>query len=455
MKHADHEPLGALEFERLARSVGPFAPSPRVAVATSGGVDSIALCLLTHRWAAARGGACHALVVDHGLRPESAEECRRVAGWLTRGGIETRVLTWAGRKPDRGIQEAAREARYGLLLSWCRDHGLRDLLLAHHRDDQAETFFLRLGRKSGLDGLAAMAGVSHRAGIRVVRPLLGVPKARLVATARAFGHPWIEDPSNRDPRFARSRLRELLPALDAAGVTAEDVAASARRLGRARAALEHYASELVRECVQSHEAGFCWLDRDTLSAAPEEVGLRVLSRVVSAVGARPAPPRHDRLERAYAEVAGGAASKGRTLAGCRIVGHGRRLLVCREARGAGRAVTLHPGQSRRWDARFDVRVDGRARPGPETACEVRRLGAEGWRIVTEDPETRPRARDSGIPAAARATLPALWDRSGLLDVPHLGYRRKGSGLALDARFAPDRPLVFPPFSVVFADVSPV
>ena len=328
-------------------------------------------------------------------------------------------------------------------------------MLAHHRDDQAETFLLRLGRKSGLDGLATMAGVSHRAGIRVVRPLLGVPKARLIATVRAFGHPWIEDPSNRDPRFARSLIRELLPTLGAVGVTSESIAASARRLGRARAALEHYASELVRECVRSHEAGFCWLDRDALLASPDEVGLRVLSRVVSAVGARPAPPRHDRLERAYAEIAGGAASKGRTLAGCRIVGRGRRLLICREARGAGRAVTLRPGQNRRWDARFDVRVDVRARPGPEAACEVRRLGAEGWRIVTEDREMRPLARDSGIPDAARATLPALWDRSGLLDVPHLGYRRKGSGLALDARFAPDRPLVFPPFSVVFTDASPI
>ena len=451
MKHADDEPLGALEFERLACSVGPFAPFPRVAVATSGGVDSIALCLLTHRWAEARGGECHALVVDHGLRPESAEECRRVAGWLTRGGIETRVLTWTGHKPARGIQEAARAARYGLLLSWCRDHGPRDLLLAHHRDDQAETFLLRLGRKSGLDGLATMAGVSHRAGIRVVRPLLGVPKTRLIATVQAFGHPWIEDPSNRDPRFARSRVREILPALDATGVTSEGIATSARRLGRARAALEHYASELVRECVRSHEAGFCWLDRDALLAAPDEVGLRVLSRVVSAVGARPAPPRYDRLERTYAEIAGGAAPKGRTLAGCRIVGRERRLLICREARGTGRAVTLRPGQNRRWDARFDVRVDGRARPGPEAACEVRRLGAGGWRIVTEDPAMRPRVRDSGIPAAARITLPALWDRSGLLDVPHLGYRREGSGLALDARFAPDRPLVFPPFSVVFAD----
>ena len=446
MKCADDEPIGAPEFERLVHSVGPFASPPRVAVATSGGVDSIALCLLTHRWAAARGGTCRALVVDHGLRPASAGECHRVVAWLARGGIEAHILEWAGCKPIHGIQEAAREARYELLSSWCRDHGLRDLLLAHHRDDQAETFLLRLGCKSGLDGLAAMAAVSRRTGIRVIRPLLDMPKARLVATVNDLGHPWIEDPSNRDSRFARSRIRGLLPVLNAAGVTAQGIALSARRLGRARAALEHYASELVRDCVQSHEAGFCWLDRDALFAAPDEVGLRVLSRVVSAVGARSAPPRYDRLERAYTEIASGKTSKGRTLAGCRIIGRTGRLLICREARGAGHSVTLRPGQSRRWDARFDVRVDGHALSDPERTCEVRRLGVEGWRIVMEDPETRLRARDWEIPAAARATLPALWDHAGLVDVPHLEYRRKGSGLALDVRFTPDRPLVFPPFS---------
>ncbi len=450
MKGADGESIGAPEFERLMHAVGPFAPPPRVAVATSGGVDSVALCLLTHRWAEARGGACRALVVDHGLRPESAGECRQVVDWLAYRGIEAHVLIWTGPKPVRGVQEAAREARYELVLSWCRDHGLRDLLLAHHREDQAETFLLRLGRKSGLDGLAAMAGVSHRTGIRVVRPLLDVPKARLVATVKGLGHPWIEDPSNRDPRFARSRIRELLPALDAVGVTPEGIAASARRLGRARAALERYASELARGCVRFHEAGFCWLDRDTLLGAPDEVGLRVLSRVVSAVGGRSAPSRYDRLERAYADMASGEASKGRTLAGCRIIGRAGRLLICREARGAGHAVALRPGQNRRWDARFDVRVEGHAPFGLEGACEVRRLGAEGWRIVAEDPETGPRSPDSDIPAAARATLPALWDRSGLVGAPHLGYRRKGSDLTLDARFAPDRPLAFPPS----AEVSP-
>ena len=187
MNSLDEAPLSATEFGRLLDAVGPFDAPPRVAVATSGGADSVALCLLTHQWAENRNGKCHALIVDHGLRSNSVREAAQVADWLNRSGVDAHVLTWSGRKPVRGIQAAAREARYELLLSWCRDNRIRDLLLAHHRDDQAETFLLRLGRNSGVDGLSAMAAVSHRGDVRLVRPLLELPKSRLVATLKNFG----------------------------------------------------------------------------------------------------------------------------------------------------------------------------------------------------------------------------------------------------------------------------
>lgn len=455
MNSFDEVPLSAFEFGRLLDAVGPFDASPCVAVATSGGADSVALCLLMHQWAEDRNGKCHALVVDHGLRSDSAREAVQVADWLVCSGIDTHVLTWSGHKPVRGIQAAAREARYDLLLSWCRDHGISDLFLAHHRDDQAETFLMRLGRKSGVDGLSAMAAVSHRGDVRVVRPLLNVPKSRLIATLKNLGHPWVEDPSNHDPAFARSRVRELVPALAVIGITAEGIAVTARRLGRARAALEHYASELVRSGVESHSAGFCWIDREALLAAPAEVGLRVLSRVVAAVGTGRVPPRFDRLERMYATLFRDGHGRGCTLSGCRIITRGHRFLVCRENRGIGDCVTLQPGQNRRWDARFNVSLRGSPSLASDQTCEVRRLGPEGWPQVAARSELRLHERHSGIPAAVRATLPALWDQVGLLDVPHLNFRRDGAQMALDVKFAPTHPLVYPPFSVVSVDTPPI
>ena len=455
MNSLDQAPLSASEFGRLLDAVGPFDASPRVAVATSGGADSVALCLLTHQWAENRNGKCHALVVDHGLRSDSAHEAAQVSDWLVCGGIDVHVLTWSGRKPLRGIQAAAREARNDLLLSWCRDNRVHDLFLAHHRDDQAETFLLRLGRKSGVDGLSAMAAVSHRGDVKLVRPLLDLPKSRLIATLQSRRHPWVDDPSNHDPAFARSRIRELAPVLADTGITAEGIAVTARRLGRARAALEYYACELVRSAVESHAAGFCWIDREALLAAPEEVGLRILSRVVAAVGAGRAPPRYDRLERAYATLLRNGHGRACTLSGCRIVARGHRILVCRENRGVGDCVTLRPGQNRRWDARFDVSLLGSPPSASNQTWEVRRLGAEGWPQVAARSELRLQEHYSGIPAVVRATLPALWDHDGLLDVPHLNFRREGAQMALDANFAPTHPLVFPPFSVVSVDIPPI
>ena len=197
--------------------LGPWEDRPWLAVAVSGGPDSLCLTLLAHDWAAARGGEVIGLTVDHGLRPGSAAEASRVGEWLGGRGIRHQILNWRGGKPDTGIQEAARRARYQLLNQWVREHGCLHLLLAHTRDDQAETFVMRLGRGSGLRGLAAMPAVSYGADARLLRPLLGIRKSRLTAALRDTGQHWIDDPSNGDIRFERVRTRGFLARLENGG----------------------------------------------------------------------------------------------------------------------------------------------------------------------------------------------------------------------------------------------
>ena len=172
--------LDAVFAKTMAR-FGPFEPKPRLAVAVSGGADSLALALLADRWARAQGGRITAVTVDHALRPEAAAEARQVGRWLKAAKIRHVTLRWtppaplkklAGGTRPANLQSAARDARYQLLTGWCRDHAVLHLLLAHHRDDQAETLLLRLARGSGLDGLAAMAPLVERASLRLLRPLL-------------------------------------------------------------------------------------------------------------------------------------------------------------------------------------------------------------------------------------------------------------------------------------------
>jgi tRNA(Ile)-lysidine synthase len=163
----------------------PFEPAPHIAVAVSGGADSMALALLAARWARQREGRVTGLIVDHGLRPNSAAEAKRVANWLGRRQIDHRILTWRGTKPETGVQTVAREARYGLLIDWCRRHGVLHLLVAHQLEDQAETVVLRLERGSGVDGLAAMPAAIETPWVRILRPLLALTRAELRAFLRS------------------------------------------------------------------------------------------------------------------------------------------------------------------------------------------------------------------------------------------------------------------------------
>jgi len=190
------DPLTAQEVADALDTCG-IGADEQVAVAVSGGADSLCLALMV---AEARPTVC--LTVDHGLRPEAANEAAMVHDFLARRGIEHETLEWEGEKPAANIQAVAREARYQLMTAWCRDKGIKWLLTAHHLDDQAETLLLRLARGSGVYGLAAMAPVSNPpvgggAPPRLARPFLDFPKARLVATLNAMAVDWVEDPSNQ------------------------------------------------------------------------------------------------------------------------------------------------------------------------------------------------------------------------------------------------------------------
>ncbi len=183
-------------------------------LAVSGGSDSTALLVLAARWAKRlkRPPKLTAITIDHGLRSESAREAAAVKRLARRLGVPHRTLRWRGDKPKSGLQEAARIARYRLLAEAAARAGYEHVLTAHTLDDQAETVLFRLARGSGLTGLAGMAQASvlpvgAETAFFLVRPLLHVSKARLVATLKAAGIDHSEDPTNRDPRYARTRLR--------------------------------------------------------------------------------------------------------------------------------------------------------------------------------------------------------------------------------------------------------
>lgn len=302
---AADEPLGADEFACLP-SLSALNDAAALAVALSGGPDSMALLALIHEWAHKRGKHVHALTVDHAIRAESADEAAQVQAWCTRyfPGVRHEILR---RDPDKvpqaRLQEQARHDRYELMRAACARAGITHLLLAHHRDDQAETFLFRLCKGSGLDGLSAMKALSTRAELLLLRPLLCVDKDRLRATCAARGLPYVEDPSNGHEKFARARLRQLKDILSREGLSARRLAATAERMARAREALAFYAGQAWDATIVS-EANFLAFDWRRLSGFPADIRVRVLMRALesAAPSAQGYGPRLEQVEALAQEI---------------------------------------------------------------------------------------------------------------------------------------------------------
>ncbi len=422
---AEAGPVTPQEAERLFT---PLARLERIAVAVSGGADSTALLLLMQRWSSARSGhprLC-VLTVDHKLRNGSDVEARSVMGLAARLGVEAKLLSWDGEKPATGIQNAARRARLALLTAAAREFGASAVALAHNADDQAETLVMRLARGSGLDGLAAMSPATPFAGLTLVRPLLGIAHARLTATLEAAGLAWFEDPSNANPDFERVRVRRLLATLADGGLDAAALAHSARRLGRAREALEAASDEAAARLVVKHPEGLIEMDSGGFDRLSEEVKVRLLQRAVTIAGGLAGdPPRLSAIE-ALADWLAGGEGRARTLAGARIVRRRNALLIGREPGRLPVCPVRLKADGIVWDGRFLIRPTAGFRapaevveivPGKalgdwvlgldDAASAMPRFVTDGRPVVVADgaPVGFAGAPDQGIEAAFGAVVP--------------------------------------------------
>jgi len=367
--------------------MAPFGPwgDRHVAVAVSGGPDSLALAWLAKGW-----GHITVFTVDHCLRADSASEARQVVELVQSWGGAASVLTL--RNLDRGpaLAARARRARHRALQDACRLAGLPDLLLAHHAGDQAETVAMRRERGSGAAGLAGMAAVAEATHARLLRPLLGVPPGRLKATLRHAGLTWADDPTNRDVHTGRGRVRALQADPAGAGAGIREIVEASVIAGRRRAEMDGRIAQALANCA-IYPGGYAVIPDAPIM--PE--ALAALLRGIA--GSDYAP--------AASQVARIAAAPGpATLGGCRILPAGRLgpgWLVVREI------AAMAPAQSgERWDGRFRLR--GTLPPGGTFGPLAR--DAAGLHTRT------------GRPAAALRTLPAIKIDGVLAFVPNIAFR---------------------------------
>lgn len=423
-----------LAQEEADAALAVLARFQAAVLAVSGGPDSMALLHLAADWQSRRGAPSSQLLiatVDHGLRSQSADEAAFVARTATQLGLQHRTLRWDGPKPERGIPAAAREARYRLLADAAAVLGAAGpvaVAVAHTLDDQAETFLMRLKRGSGVDGLSAMARerpLHTGSSVTLVRPLLDIPKSRLIATLQARGAAWVEDPTNQNLVFERPRLRQALPVFEDQGFQAAALAASARRMQKAQEVLCDADARFCKEAgLRIEQELFAELDTAAFARGPLLLRERLLARLIHRFGGATPQPELSEIEQLASRLAEGGDVRA-TLGGAFVSQGARALRVWREfGRIDPEPVRLtEPGAGRLWDERFWVSAEGLL---PGGSVDVRPLGLEalsGIKSLIPAP---------GAPSRALAALPAFYLGERLIGVPGLSYQ-DGAGYNTAAR----------------------
>lgn len=372
-------------------------PPSRLGVAVSGGSDSLALLHLLEKAGVAR---LSVVTIDHGLRPEAASEAAHVEHVCAELGVPHRVLELDGREGGGNLQDWARRGRYATIADWARGQGLDAVALGHTRDDQAETFLMRLSREAGVGGLAAMKDRFIRDGMAFHRPLLTVSRADLRDWLADEGRGWIDDPSNDDENFDRARARKALFALSPLGVTSDALATVAVQLRAADEALARTASDWASVHIEE-AAGDLVIDRARLLTLPKEIARRILAEAVLWLSGAEYPPRRDALATLRTAIRGRVNM---TLGGCLFLNSS---MTCRVTREFEPVKDVKAGSRDLWDGRW--RLDGPHQDG----LEVRALGdAVG---------ACPAWRDTGVPRQSLLSSPSIWHGAELIAAPVAGH----------------------------------
>ncbi|UYV37975.1 tRNA lysidine(34) synthetase TilS [Rhodobacteraceae bacterium D3-12] len=390
----------------------------RIGVAVSGGGDSMALLCLVTDWAKENGAVISAVTVDHGLRPEAAAEAAGVAAFCAARRTPHEVLRWDGWDGKGNVQSAARAARYRLIAGWAKANDVEAVCLGHTRDDQAETFLMRLARKAGSDGLRGMADTFEREGVQWLRPLLQADREDLRGYLRRQDVAWVEDPSNEDRRFDRVKARQAMAALGPLGIDAGVLSAVAQNLSGENALIRETVRNALAGQVEAHMGALC-CGETVFAALHPEIRRRFLMAAVQWIGGGDYKPRlsavselETALQQGDAHTVGGVigwVSKGR-------VWLAREYERVREARGTP------------FDGRWQI--DGvtlRQEEGRENGQEIRALGPNGLQQLGN-------WRDLGLPRRALLPLPAVWEGENLVCAPLLDAPIAGLGVkATDLR----------------------
>ncbi len=307
--------MSGISQSEFAKFLDPYSLNATIAIAVSGGADSMALILLMHEWAQAHNIKVIGLTVDHQLRIESTAEATQVHNWLQQRDIEHHTLVWHHTTVTSALQKKAREARYQLLKDWCRTHQVNTLMTAHHLEDQWETFMMRLSKGSGLKGLRCIQSCIREDDLEIIRPLLSINRDCLKKSLERFSGDFVQDPSNLNTQFERIRWRQLLPTLAEQGLTPENIGLTIERFQTTDDYIQQQVQLAWESCVDlslsSSDStlsssdlfrGSAKINLKPFKELHPEIAYRILTKLLLEIGGHPYPLPYQSLKRLYHKI---------------------------------------------------------------------------------------------------------------------------------------------------------
>ncbi len=406
---------------------GPFKPNASIAVGVSGGADSLALCLALKAWADRHQGRIIALTVDHGLRPESAEEARQVGQWLRTHHIEHHILTLPETLSQipGNLQANARDARYRIMDEWCAENNIQHLAVAHQALDQAETYVLRKNRGSHDHGLSCMSEVRALPHTSLIRPFLAIWPQMLKDWLSQQKQSWIEDPSNRNTDFDRIKVRQNLSREEA-----EAILTTVQELGHKRRRHEMITAKHLETHATLYPAGHLTLDKHFLQTEKDILFL-ALNQIIATIGHTSSPVRGEEVRHLLSHMHD-SSFKGHTVGGAYIVKQKDGFAVVRET-GLAQPAVIKGQKQMLYDNRFLIKFKSNMWDNHV----VQYVTEKGW------PQIKEKFRLEGAQKHIVCAFPALVYLDEIVCVPHLN---RNDTLTLD--FKPKNALIKPFFQPV-------
>ena len=318
----------SLIYSNFRLQLESFVKKKSFLVAVSGGPDSLALSALSHTYLLEKKTKVFFVLIDHGIRKNSSEEAQNVKKLLKKRGINLIILK-NKKKIIKNVQSQAREIRYQLLLNFCKKYKIKFIMTGHHRDDQIETFLIRLSRGSGIQGLSSMSKVSSlNKTIKLFRPLLSEKKENLIFLSKYYFGKIFKDPGNVDQKYLRTKIRNLIKQFEKSGIKHESIINSINNLASSRDTLNFYIQKIENDCLVKKENTII-VNLKKFLLENNEIQLKIFSNCIKRVSKTYYPPRAKKILALLSRIESDQKLKA-TLGGCAINRHKKNLIISKE-----------------------------------------------------------------------------------------------------------------------------